>query len=85
MSAGTDQEAEARMSYTRFFLFVGMYMAGLTVWTPLYLVWPRCYPGTNWLQSVAIRWQLVRFIWGKYVFRQSSTLLLEWWYCRRRR
>ena len=45
-------------------LFLGVYFVGLTIWTPFYIVWPRRYPGLTWFQSVAVRFTLVRHIWG---------------------
>ena len=40
------------------------YLVGLTIWTPFYIVWPRRYPGLTYFQSVAVRFTLVRHIWG---------------------
>ena len=45
-------------------LFFLVYLIGLTIWTPFYIVWPRRYPGLTYFQSVAVRFTLVRHIWG---------------------
>ena len=45
-------------------LFLLVYLIGLTMWTPFYIVWPRRYPGLTYFQSVAVRFTLVRHIWG---------------------
>ena len=44
--------------------FFAVYLIGLTIWTPFYIVWPRRYPGLTYFQSVAVRFTLVRHIWG---------------------
>jgi hypothetical protein len=46
-----------------------MYVFGLAVWTPLFLVWPRRYPEMTYAESVSTRWVLVRHIWTKLVRR----------------
>jgi hypothetical protein len=39
------------------------YILGLTLWSPLFLFWPRRYEGMSYLETVATRWVLVRHIW----------------------
>ncbi len=50
-------------------LLVALYAIGLAIWSPLFLVWPRCYDGLTFPQTVAVRFLLVRHIW---------TTLLGW-------
>jgi hypothetical protein len=50
--------------------FFGIYLVGLTLWTPLFTLWPRRYPGLTWPQSVAVRWCLVRKIWSMVTGRR---------------
>lgn len=51
-------------------LFFLVYLLGLTVWTPFYIVWPRRYPGLTYLQSVSVRSALVRHIWALVLGRR---------------
>jgi hypothetical protein len=50
--------------------FFAAYLAGLALWTPLFTLWPRRYPGLTWPQSVAVRWSLVRKIWSMVTGRR---------------
>ena len=49
--------------------FVALYLFGLAIWTPLFLVWPRRYPDLTYSETVAVRWVLVRHIWSNLVRR----------------
>ncbi len=44
-------------------LVVVLYVIGLAIWSPLFLVWPRRYAGLTFRQTVATRFMLVRLIW----------------------
>ena len=44
-------------------LVVVLYVIGLAIWSPLFLVWPRRYAGLTFPQTVAVRFLLVRHIW----------------------
>ena len=48
-------------------LVVAIYVLGLVVWTPLFLIWPRRYAGLTYLQTVWTYWVLVRHIWTNLV------------------
>jgi hypothetical protein len=49
------------------FAFVALYLLGLAIWTPLFLFWPRRYPGLTYFQTVATRRVLVKHIWSHLV------------------
>ena len=46
---------------------VVLYVVGLAIWTPLFLVWPRRYADMSFGETVATRWVLVRHIWTNLV------------------
>lgn len=46
---------------------VVLYVVGLVIWTPIFLVWPRCYADMSFGETVATRWVLVRHIWTNLV------------------
>lgn len=50
-------------------LVVVLYLIGMAIWTPLFLVWPKRYAGMTAWQTVATRWVLVRHIWTNLVRR----------------
>ena len=46
---------------------VGVYLFGLAIWTPFFLLWPCRYPEMTFRETVATRWELVRHIWANVV------------------
>ena len=46
---------------------VALYVLGLAIWTPVFLVWPRRYPEMTYPDTVATRWVLIRHIWTTFV------------------
>jgi hypothetical protein len=49
------------------FVIIGVYLLGLAIWTPLFLIWPRRYAGMTFRETVATRWVLVRHVWTRLV------------------
>ena len=46
---------------------VALYIVGLAIWSPLFLVWPRRYPSMTFGDTVVVRWVLVRHIWTRLI------------------
>ena len=45
------------------------YFAGLLIWTPLFLLWPRRYDDLTYAQTVTVRWRLAHHIWTRSIFQ----------------
>ena len=48
-------------------LVVILYLIGLAIWTPLFLLWPQRYASMTFSETLATRWVLVRHIWANLV------------------
>lgn len=42
---------------------LAIYLCGVAVWSPLFLIWPQRIPGLTFPQTVMVRWDLVRMVW----------------------
>ena len=64
-----DKSARTFLGDCGLLLVHALYVCAVAVWTPLYLMlsWP--IPGFTYRQTLAIRWDLVRLIWGHILRR----------------